>query len=85
MKLAVVGVTGLVGNVVLEVLQERNFPVSTFIPVASARSVGTQVTFRGVEYPVVSMEDAIAAKPDIAIFSAGGDTSLLTLLQQNQI
>ena len=77
MKLAVVGVTGLVGNVVLEVLQERNFPVTTFIPVASARSVGTQVTFRGVEYPVVSMEDAIAAKPDIAIFSAGGDTSLL--------
>ena len=77
MKLAVVGVTGLVGNVVLEVLQERNFPVSTFIPVASARSVGTQVTFRGVEYPVVSMEDAILAKPDIAIFSAGGDTSLL--------
>ena len=76
MKLAVVGVTGLVGNVVLEVLQERNFPVTTFIPVASARSVGTQVTFRGVEYPVVSMEDAIAAKPDIAIFSAGGDTSL---------
>ena len=76
MKLAVVGVTGLVGNVVLEVLQERNFPVSTFIPVASSRSVGTQVTFRGVEYPVVSMEDAIAAKPDIAIFSAGGDTSL---------
>ena len=77
MKLAVVGVTGLVGNVVLEVLQERNFPVTTFIPVASARSVGTQVTFRGVEYPVVSMEDAILAKPDIAIFSAGGDTSLL--------
>jgi aspartate-semialdehyde dehydrogenase len=77
MKLAVVGVTGLVGNVVLEVLQERNFPVSTFIPVASAKSVGTQVTFRGMEYPVVSMEDAIAAKPDIAIFSAGGDTSLL--------
>jgi aspartate-semialdehyde dehydrogenase len=77
MKLAVVGVTGLVGNVVLEVLQERNFPVSTFIPVASAKSVGTQVTFRGVEYPVISMEDAIAAKPDIAIFSAGGDTSLL--------
>ncbi len=77
MKLAVVGVTGLVGNVVLEVLQERTFPVTTFIPVASARSVGTQVTFQGVEYPVVSMEDAIAAKPDIAIFSAGGDTSLL--------
>ena len=61
----------------VEVLQERNFPVSTFIPVASSRSVGPQVTFRGMEYPVVSMEDAIAAKPDIAIFSAGGDTSLL--------
>lgn len=76
MKLAVVGVTGLVGNVVLEVLQERNFPFSTFIPVASSRSVGMPVTFKGVEYPVVSMEDAIAAKPDVAIFSAGGETSL---------
>jgi len=76
MKLAVVGVTGLVGNVVLEVLQERNFPVSSFIPVASSRSVGTPITFQGVDYPVVSMEDAIAAKPDIAIFSAGGETSL---------
>lgn len=52
MKLAVVGVTGLVGNVVLEVLQERNFPVTTFIPVASARSVGTQVTFRGWNIPL---------------------------------
>jgi len=76
MKLAVVGVTGLVGNVVLEVLQERNFPVSSFIPVASSRSVGTPITFQGVDYTVVSMEDAIAAKPDIAIFSAGGETSL---------
>jgi aspartate-semialdehyde dehydrogenase len=76
MKLAVVGVTGLVGNVVLEVLQERNFPVTTFIPVASSRSVGIQISFKGVDYPVVSMEDAIAAKPDIAIFCAGGETSL---------
>lgn len=76
MKLAVVGVTGLVGNVVLEVLQERNFPITSFIPVASSRSVGIKISFKGVDYPVVSMEDAIAAKPDIAIFSAGGETSL---------
>lgn len=76
MKLAVVGVTGLVGNVVLEVLQERNFPITTFIPVASSRSVGIQISFKGVDYPIVSMEDAIAAKPDIAIFAAGGETSL---------
>ncbi len=76
MKLAVVGVTGLVGNVVLEVLQERNFPITTFIPVASSKSVGVQISFKGVEYPVISMEDAISAKPDIAIFSAGGETSL---------
>jgi aspartate-semialdehyde dehydrogenase len=76
MKLAVVGVTGLVGNVVLEVLQERNFPVTSFIPVASSKSVGTSITFKEAEYPVVSMEDALAAKPDIAIFSAGGGTSL---------
>jgi aspartate-semialdehyde dehydrogenase len=76
MKLAVVGVTGLVGNVVLEVLQERNFPFTSFLPVASSRSVGMPVSFKGVEYPVLSMEDAVAAKPDIAIFSAGGETSL---------
>ncbi len=76
MRVAVVGVTGLVGTVMCRVLEERNFPVSEFIPVASARSVGQQVSFRGKEHTVISMEAAIAAKPDIAIFSAGGGTSL---------
>jgi aspartate-semialdehyde dehydrogenase len=75
MKVAVVGVTGLVGTVMCRVLEERNFPVDTFIPVASARSVGKKVEFRGAEHTVISMEDAIAAQPDIAIFSAGGSTS----------
>jgi len=76
MKIAVVGVTGLVGTVMCRVLEERNLPIDTFIPVASARSVGKQVKFRGELHTVVSMEDAIAARPDIAIFSAGGSTSL---------
>ena len=76
MKVAVVGVTGLVGTVMCKALEERNFPVSEFIPVASARSVGKQVTFKGKEYSVIGMEDAIALRPDIAIFSAGGGTSL---------
>ncbi|MEM6380282.1 MAG: aspartate-semialdehyde dehydrogenase [Bacteroidota bacterium] len=76
MKVAVVGVTGLVGNVMCRVLEERNFPVSEFIPVASARSVGKQVEFKGKQYSVIGMEDAIAARPDIALFSAGGGTSL---------
>ncbi len=76
MKLAVVGVTGLVGTVMCRVLEERNLPIDEFIPVASARSVGKPVSFRGASHTVVSMEDAIAAKPDIAIFSAGGSTSL---------
>ena len=76
MKVAVVGVTGLVGTVMCRVLEERNLPIDTFIPVASARSVGKPVKFRGETYAVVSMEDAIAARPDIAIFSAGGSTSL---------
>ncbi|MFK7933521.1 MAG: aspartate-semialdehyde dehydrogenase [Saprospiraceae bacterium] len=75
MKVAVVGVTGLVGGVMCEVLTERNFPVTEFIPVASARSVGKDVTFKGKTYKVIGMEDAIAARPDIAIFSAGGSTS----------
>ena len=75
MKVAVVGVTGLVGTVMCRVLEERNFPVTEFIPVASARSVGKQVTFRGSEHTVIGMEDAIAARPDVAIFSAGGSTS----------
>src|SRR6476646_1489813 len=76
MKVAVVGATGLVGLKMLQVLAERNFPVSEIIPVASERSVGKEVTFKGKKYKVVSMLDGIAAKPDVAIFSAGGGTSL---------
>ena len=76
MKVAVVGATGLVGTKMLEVLAERNFPVSELIPVASARSVGKEVIFKGKGYKVVSMEDGIAAKPAVAIFSAGGSSSL---------
>lgn len=76
MRVAVVGVTGLVGGVMCRVLEERNFPVTEFIPVASARSVGQQVSFKGKSHTVIGMEAAIAAKPDIAIFSAGGGTSL---------
>ncbi len=76
MKVAVVGVTGLVGGVMRKVLEERNFPVSEFIPVASERSVGKPVEFEGRSYNVVGMEEAIAMKPQIAIFSAGGGTSL---------
>jgi aspartate-semialdehyde dehydrogenase len=75
MKVAVVGVTGLVGTRMVEVLEERNFPVSEFIPVASGRSVGKMITFKGKEYPVVSAEDAIARKPELALFSAGADIS----------
>ncbi|GAB2522681.1 aspartate-semialdehyde dehydrogenase [Spirosoma aerophilum] len=76
MKIAVVGATGLVGSEILKVLAERNFPVSELIPVASERSVGKQIEFKGKQYTVVSFDDAIAAKPAIAIFSAGGGTSL---------
>ena len=76
MKIAVVGATGLVGTKMLEVLAERNFPVSELIPVASERSVGKSVEFKGKKYIVHSMEQAIAAKPQIALFSAGGSTSL---------
>ena len=76
MKVAVVGATGLVGTKILQVLAERHFPVTELIPVASARSVGKEVSFNGKQYKVVSMEDGIAAKPAIAIFSAGGTTSL---------
>ena len=75
MKIAVVGATGLVGTEMLKVLDERNFPVSELIPVASERSVGKKVKFKGKEYTVHSMQQAIDAKPAIAIFSAGGDTS----------
>lgn len=76
MKIAVVGATGLVGTKMLEILAERNFPVAELIPVASERSVGKQLAFKGKNYTVCSMEQAIAAKPDIALFSAGGSTSL---------
>lgn len=76
MKIAVVGATGLVGTKMLEVLGERNFPVTELIPVASERSVGKQLEFKGKKYTVYSMEQAIAAKPQIALFSAGGSTSL---------
>jgi len=76
MKVAVVGATGLVGTKMLEVLAERNFPVTELIPVASERSVGKEVIFKGKPCKVVSMNDGIAAKPAIAIFSAGGSTSL---------
>ncbi len=76
MKVAVVGATGLVGTKMLQVLAERNFPVTELIPVASERSVGKEIEFKGKKYKVVSMTDAIAAKPDVALFSAGGSTSL---------
>ncbi len=76
MKVAVVGATGLVGTKMLQVLEERNFPVSELIPVASEKSVGKKVRFKGKEYSVVSADDAIAAKPAVALFSAGGNTSL---------
>jgi aspartate-semialdehyde dehydrogenase len=76
MKIAVVGATGLVGGKMLQVLEERNFPVTELIPVASAKSVGKKVVFRKKEYMVVGMQEAIDRKPVIAIFSAGGNTSL---------
>ncbi|MBL7769138.1 MAG: aspartate-semialdehyde dehydrogenase [Flavipsychrobacter sp.] len=76
MKVAVVGATGLVGTKMLQVLAERNFPVTELIPVASERSVGKEVEYQGKKYKVVSMTDAIAAKPAVALFSAGGSTSL---------
>ncbi|MBU6159270.1 MAG: aspartate-semialdehyde dehydrogenase [Bacteroidetes bacterium] len=76
MKVAVVGATGLVGSKMLQVLEERNFPVTELLPVASERSVGKDVFFKGKPYKVVGMEDAIKAAPAVAIFSAGGSTSL---------
>ena len=76
MRIAVVGATGMVGQIMLKVLAERSFPVTELIPVASERSVGKQISFGGQFYTIVSLEDAVAAKPDIALFSAGGQTSL---------
>ncbi len=76
MKVAVVGATGMVGAVMLKVLEERNFPITQFIPVASERSVGKKIDFKGNSYTIIGLEDAVKARPDIAIFSAGGATSL---------
>jgi len=75
MVLALIGATGLVGEVMMRVLEERNFPVNTFIPCASARSVGREVSFRGKAHQVRSVEDGLAARPDIALFSAGSAIS----------
>ncbi len=76
MKVAVVGATGLVGKKMLQVLEERNFPVNELIPVATSKSIGKELEFRGDEIPVVGIEEAILCYPDIALFSAGGSTSL---------
>ena len=76
MKVAIVGATGMVGNVMLKVLAERSFPITELIPVASERSIGKTVTYKGKSYTIISLTDAVASKPEIAIFSAGGDTSL---------
>ena len=76
MKVAVVGATGMVGQVMLEVLNEMNFPISELVPVASERSVGKKLDYKGKEYTIVSLSDAVKSHCDIAIFSAGGDTSL---------
>ena len=76
MKIAVVGATGMVGQIMLKVLEERNFPVTELIPVASEKSIGKKILFKGNEIEIVSMQDAIDRKPSIALFSAGGNTSL---------
>lgn len=76
MRVAIVGATGMVGQVMLKVLEERNFPVTDLILVASDASIGKKKIFRGREYPIVSMKEAIALKPKIALFSAGGEISL---------
>lgn len=76
MRVAVVGATGMVGNVMLEVLRERNFPITELIPVASEKSVGKTIDFGGLECRVVGLATAVEMRPDIAIFSAGGETSL---------
>lgn len=76
MRVAVVGATGMVGNVMLQVLREQNFPITELIPVASEKSVGKQIEFGGLEFSVVGLQTAVEMRPDIAIFSAGGETSL---------
>src|SRR5690606_27121139 len=76
MKLALVGATGMVGEIMLKVLAERNFPIDELLLVASERSVGKEISFKGTSHKIIGLKEAVAAKPDIAIFSAGGDTSL---------
>lgn len=76
-KLALVGATGMVGEEMLKVLEERKFPIQKLIPVASEKSIGKKIVFRGEGHPVVSIQEALDLKPDIALFSAGGETSLL--------
>jgi aspartate-semialdehyde dehydrogenase len=76
MKVAVIGATGMVGRVMLQVLKEQNFPITTLIPVASEKSVGNKIEFGGLEFEVVGLQTAVDMHPDIAIFSAGGETSL---------
>ena len=75
MRVAIVGVTGMVGNVMLEVLKEHNFPVTELIPVASEKSIGKKINFKGKEYSVIGLEQAVSLKPDIALFSAGASVS----------
>jgi aspartate-semialdehyde dehydrogenase len=76
MKVAVVGATGMVGKVMLKVLREQNFPLTELIPVASEKSIGQVIDFGGLNFTVVGLETALKMKPDVAIFSAGGETSL---------
>ena len=75
MRVAVVGVTGMVGNVMLEVLKEHNFPVTELIPVASEKSIGKKINFKGKEYSVIGLEQAVSLRPDVALFSAGASVS----------
>ena len=76
MKVAVVGATGMVGEIMRNVLEERNFPITEFIPVASARSIGKSISFQGKDYTVIGLEEAVERVPDFALFSAGGQTSI---------
>jgi aspartate-semialdehyde dehydrogenase len=76
MKVAVIGATGMVGEIMRSVLEERNFPITEFLPVASARSVGKTISFQGKDYTVIGLEEAVERAPDFALFSAGGQTSL---------
>ena len=76
MRVAVVGATGMVGKIMLKVLEERNFPITELYPVASEKSIGTAIYFKNKAYKVIGLEEAVSLKPDLALFSAGGDTSL---------